>query len=630
MRTKAKIEIIMTVALIALSGVAQALDGTWTNLTSGLNWSTAGNWTGGTVATGTNYKAYFDTLDITGTVQVNLDKGYTIGSLYFGDTGTGTAGSWLLDSPTSILTLGNGGHVIGVSNTTATINAKIAGTVGLIKEGNGTLTLTYATNTYTGNTLINAGTLDLSAGGAKVIVSTNITVANGGTLLLSTNYSTVGIAAVGTSLIVQNGGTVNMQKYFSSKGYLQLDTGASMLASGAGITQGFVMGGTNTATQSSVTIGSVNIADDGPSVIIRADQLSSPTMGLKFDGTDNGSGAKISKLTLSSGANTQISTGDFTYILDIGDSTAAANDLEVTTLTLSKGTNDTWLSGKVIKQGAGTMLDAGNLAGTPASFDMEVNEGTMIFGGTANLKSMTVGSSGTLQLGNNGAGGSSTTAINNNGTLTFKRATDYTHAANITGSGVVNKSGTNTLTFTGAKTYTNTTTVSEGKLVVNGSLLSQQISVLSGAALGGSGTVQKVTLDAGAILSAGNSPGTMTFAGDLLLSAGSTNIMEIYTSGFDVLMGSVTNTLTMSGETLFDFTGNTVTNGSTFAVLQNWDSITTDGTTTFSVIGLGVDQSLDYSQITSGLVTVIPEPATIGMLGLGALITILLRRTRTI
>ena len=620
----------MTVALIALSGVAQALDGTWTNLTSGLNWSTAGNWTGGTVATGTNYKAYFDTLDITGTVQVNLDKGYTIGSLYFGDTGTGTAGSWLLDSPTSILTLGNGGHVIGVSNTTATINAKIAGTVGLIKEGNGTLTLTYATNTYTGNTLINAGTLDLSAGGAKVIVSTNITVANGGTLLLSTNYSTVGIAAVGTSLIVQNGGTVNMQKYFSSKGYLQLDTGASMLASGAGITQGFVMGGTNTATQSSVTIGSVNIADDGPSVIIRADQLSSPTMGLKFDGTDNGSGAKISKLTLSSGANTQISTGDFTYILDIGDSTAAANDLEVTTLTLSKGTNDTWLSGKVIKQGAGTMLDAGNLAGTPASFDMEVNEGTMIFGGTANLKSMTVGSSGTLQLGNNGAGGSSTTAINNNGTLTFKRATDYTHAANITGSGVVNKSGTNTLTFTGAKTYTNTTTVSEGKLVVNGSLLSQQISVLSGAALGGSGTVQKVTLDAGAILSAGNSPGTMTFAGDLLLSAGSTNIMEIYTSGFDVLMGSVTNTLTMSGETLFDFTGNTVTNGSTFAVLQNWDSITTDGTTTFSVIGLGVDQSLDYSQITSGLVTVIPEPATIGMLGLGALITILLRRTRTI
>jgi hypothetical protein len=58
---------------------------------------------------------------------------------------------------------------------------------------------------------------------------------------------------------------------------------------------------------------------------------------------------------------------------------------------------------------------------------------------------------------------------------------------------------------------------------------------------------------------------------------------------------------------IFDFTGNTtLTNGSTFAVFQGWESIVTNGAV-FSAVGLS-GMSLDLSKLqTQGLVTVTPE-----------------------
>ncbi|MFA7370176.1 MAG: PEP-CTERM sorting domain-containing protein, partial [Kiritimatiellales bacterium] len=59
---------------------------------------------------------------------------------------------------------------------------------------------------------------------------------------------------------------------------------------------------------------------------------------------------------------------------------------------------------------------------------------------------------------------------------------------------------------------------------------------------------------------------------------------------------------------------------------QNWGATNVTGTATYSALGLAPEQSLD---ITADGFTVIPEPATIGMLGLGALITLMIRRVRT-
>ncbi|MEI8207329.1 MAG: hypothetical protein WCG03_10665, partial [Kiritimatiellales bacterium] len=86
----------------------------------------------------------------------------------------------------------------------------------------------------------------------------------------------------------------------------------------------------------------------------------------------------------------------------------------------------------------------------------------------------------------------------------------------------------------------------------------------------------------------------------LTLSAGSTNTMQVSTTGFDVLKGAGTNALTLAGETVFDFTGNTaVSNGSTYAVFTNWSSVVTNGAT-FSTIGLETNLSLDVRVLASG------------------------------
>jgi len=207
-------------------------------------------------------------------------------------------------------------------------------------------------------------------------------------------------------------------------------------------------------------------------------------------------------------------------------------------------------------------------------------------------------------------------------------AGDITINGVISGSGSLVKSGANTLTLTGNNTYSGTTTIASGSLIVNGSLQSQMITVSAGATLGGSGTVGAVTMDFGSFLSVGNSPGKLTFNDELILSEGSINFMSIISdSVYDIIEGSGTNSLTASSDFIFDFTDNTtVTNGSTYAVLQNWGTIDASQAT-FETMGLDPALSLDTSKLESdGLIKVIPEPTAISLLGIGALLSLIISR----
>jgi fibronectin-binding autotransporter adhesin len=195
--------------------------------------------------------------------------------------------------------------------------------------------------------------------------------------------------------------------------------------------------------------------------------------------------------------------------------------------------------------------------------------------------------------------------------------------------------GSGVQTLSGSNNYSGTTLVNSGTLIINGdnSAATNTLTVDAGAILMGTGIIGGATTVNG-MLNPGNSPGMLTFDAALTLGSASTSQFEIVSaSSFDVLKNDGGDTITFnSGATIvFDFTGNTtVSNGSSFAVLQNWNSIVTNGAV-FSVVGLtGPDLSVDYSTLVSGgTITVIPEPATIGMLGLGALITIMIRRMRT-
>ena len=180
-----------TLALLALaSPAARAASGTWTQTTSGGNWSDTANWSGGTVADASGSTAAFNTLDLTADNTVHLNGTRTLTSLSFGDTGTGTAANWILDdnasSGANVLTLAGTTPTITVSamgtGSSATIGAVIGGSTAWVKDGLGKLTLSGA-NSTTGGTTINAGTLALSGGDNRLLSTGTLTFTGNNTIL---------------------------------------------------------------------------------------------------------------------------------------------------------------------------------------------------------------------------------------------------------------------------------------------------------------------------------------------------------------------------------------------------------------------------------------------------------------
>jgi hypothetical protein len=148
----------------------------------------------------------------------------------------------------------------------------------------------------------------------------------------------------------------------------------------------------------------------------------------------------------------------------------------------------------------------------------------------------------------------------------------------------------------------------------------------------GSGTIGGAATVNG-MLNPGNSPGTLNFDAALTLGSNSTTTLEIATVSYDVLkndgIGSDALTFNSGATIVFDFTANSnAVKGATFHVMQNWSSIVTNGAV-FQTVGLADAALFGELDAGTGIVTVIPEPATIGMLGLGALVTIMIRRMRT-
>ena len=161
--------------------VAQAANGTWTNLAGG-SWTNTANWSGGTVAGGAGFLANFSTLNLAANATVTLDGPKTIGNLSFSDT-TATFFNWIVNTGSGgplTLAVSSGSPTITITNGQATINAVISGTNGLTKAGAGILVLTAA-NLFSNNVTLTAGTLNINSDAALGAVSNAITF-NGGTL----------------------------------------------------------------------------------------------------------------------------------------------------------------------------------------------------------------------------------------------------------------------------------------------------------------------------------------------------------------------------------------------------------------------------------------------------------------
>lgn len=171
-------------AIVSLSiHTVVAASGVWTNPAGG-SWAIPGNWSGSTVADGTDSLANFSTLDIATNPVVTLDGARTIGFLSFADATT-PSNDWSLNAgiggPLTLAT-SVGTPAIGVASQTATVGLELAGTAGFIKSGEGTLVL-GAVNSFTGTLTVSGGTLRAGSTGALGGTGAgNETVVSGGTL----------------------------------------------------------------------------------------------------------------------------------------------------------------------------------------------------------------------------------------------------------------------------------------------------------------------------------------------------------------------------------------------------------------------------------------------------------------
>ncbi|WP_447790705.1 autotransporter domain-containing protein [Pseudomonas farris] len=105
----------------------------------------------------------------------------------------------------------------------------------------------------------------------------------------------------------------------------------------------------------------------------------------------------------------------------------------------------------------------------------------------------------------------------------------------ISGHGGLTKQGIGTLVLTGANTYAGPTMVNQGRLAINGSLLSA-VTVNDSGILGGNGSIAALTAKSGGTVAPGNSIGTLQVAGDVTFEPGSTYAVELSPTSSDQII----------------------------------------------------------------------------------------------
>jgi len=189
--------------------------------------STSDTWTGGTTISGTSAVAVSGNGVIPTGSAVTVNSGAT---LAFG--GSSTIGSL---SGAGTVSMSNGGTLtVGGDNTSTTFSGVYqdgnGGSASLTKTGTGTLTLS-GTNTYSNNTTIGGGTLNVSADSNLGAASATITF-NGGTLQYGAGFSSArGIAmTTGGGTIDTNGSNATLSGMISGfSGLTKIGSGTLIL-----------------------------------------------------------------------------------------------------------------------------------------------------------------------------------------------------------------------------------------------------------------------------------------------------------------------------------------------------------------------------------------------------------------
>ncbi len=438
-------------------------------------------------------------------------------------------------------------------------SGRIAGSTGLVKKGAGTVTMNLVGNTYTGDTVISNGTFQVG--------STNSLPDSGGTVLISSagkldlaGFSETINGLAGSGTIDNSSGTASVLTFGTANGSV-------------------IWGGTitNSAGGSSflkVGSGDMVISNNNYLASAAASQVNGGNMFLNAGGSLLMTGG--GEFWVMQNAGTASATVDGgTLIVSNWLVVARNNAAAVGTLTVNSG---------LVQKAGGNNIVVGSLGanGTlTVNGGQVLNNGMLWLGENATATAVLNLNGGLIQATQvrNQNPVTSSQAIFNGGTLQASAASaDFISGSTIAymlagglvlddngfniqlttvpltdlgGGGLVKKgSGTVSLNHA-ANTYSGLTIVSNGTLLVNGTIPGS-VTVRSGATLGGTGTIgTDVSVDAGGILTAGASIGTLNITGNLSLSG---NVLaEVNTSQ------SPSNDLVSVTGTLNKIGGGTVT-----------------------------------------------------------------------
>ncbi len=449
-----------------------------------------------------------------------------------------------------------------------------AGAAVALTIGNGNTSGDFAGALDGPGSVIKGGTAVFTLSGASSYAG--LTTVNGGTLILS-HGSALGSPAAGTSvaeggqIVLTNGVTV---------------TGEGLTIAGGGNNN---MGALQAAAGSTATwAGTLTLGDldDGDW---------RPRLGAAPDGTLVVSGDIVDGVGTSLYISAQSGTG---RVVVSGTNNTYSGRTGIVRGVLVIGRDETLPAGTHLDMNVAAVAD-------PSSFDLNGYDQTV-----AGLRTISTSAQSTV-----------TNSSASPSRLIVHQASTGTYAGVIGGALELVKSGAGLLTLQGDSTYSGATSVSGGVLRVNGTHTGGGlITVYGGGTLGGTGSVGAVTIQAGGVLGAGNSVGTMTFTDDVEILGS----LAVENAGAAVDLLAITGNLTLGAGSVLDLLG-TLDGTSSYTVLTFTGSRTGTFGDVSDVTAQGYQVDYNANDVT---LTVIPEPATLSLLGICAAAALLRRRLR--
>jgi fibronectin-binding autotransporter adhesin len=616
--------------------------GTWKTTGSNANWNTVSAGTGTTANWTNNSIAVFSAgTDATGSYTVSVAGNPDVDSILIQE------GNIIFDGSSLTLTGTTPSIDVG-SGLTATFNTKLSGSNGLVKNGAGTLVLNSLTNNWTGDTLINVGSVQLGAGTNILPNATGVVIASGASLTIVSGGANEQVGSL------SGAGSLDYADNFFKVGDASNTTFSGTLT-GSGTFRKLGTGSLTLSGNNTAFTGALDLNAGGNLILAHSNALGTATAGndiasgaaLQFSGGINvtetdftirgtgtdgtgvlrslsGNNSLTAALSLATANNTISADAGSTFTLNGGIDHGSRN------LTIA-GAGNTTITGaltgltgaQLIKDDAGTLTLSGASANTIGG-TFSINNGTVNLSKTGGINAtgstnvvigdgvgaaasahlvlqsyqqipdaaaLTINSDGRLALNNfseiiETVSGTGLIDLGASGSLTIGTANgSSTFGGSITGTGTVTKAGTGTLTFNSSLNFSGSLILSGGTIAFNGYNL----------------TVGTLHITGDTVLDFGNSAATVLNATNFIVDAGVTVTINNWVNTVD------------------------------YFYAQNWSGATLDtsGSAPMNQVSFTGFSSADtHWQSYDRQITPAPEPAAFGalLMAFGLLLTAVRRQ----